>query len=363
MDSKYSKVCCTPGVPFESMEFLSRNSVIQVFRSLAAANSHDPRKQVAFEENIIKKYATQLRVSQQTLAKFFGGQSIRLWLKEIKRKRKEETRLRKAEAHAAISVAGVAAVLAAVAAENVRKKSNRGQHQQKRQGKDDEEETNNARDAVLASAAALVAAQCVEVAQTMGAKKDQLGSAIGFALTAKDAGDIITLTAAAATSLRGAATLRARTATRTRGARSADEIVQLLQYNTRSGIDSEARPQDIIGFDFLKGRSVLACETQFNVVTRNGKCKPRLSIVHNMEAKSGYSDTNTMLFSGIIFDLHSWPPQNWTKEDSPPYFSHIETSRGIFRLEMNDSSHYQLWSMTINHMLMLSTRYSGCENF
>ncbi|XP_049932989.1 uncharacterized protein LOC116250394 isoform X2 [Nymphaea colorata] len=316
MDSKYSKVCCTPGVPFESMDFLSRNSVIQVFRSLAAANSHDPRKQVAFEENIIKKYATQLRVSQQdkdrtvivddntsvplwqtddlkswiwlqqtihpelnldrcfrkkwTLAKFFGGQSIWLWLKEIKRKRKEETRLRKAEVHAAISVAGVAAVLAAVAAENVRKKSNRGQHQQKRQGKDDEEEANNARDAVLASAAALVAAQCVEVAQTMGAKKDQLGSAIGSALTAKDVGDVITLTAAAATSLRGAATLRARTATRTRGARSADEIVQLLQYNTRSGIDSEARPQDTICFDFLKGTSVLACETQLNVVTRNG---------------------------------------------------------------------------------------------
>ncbi|CAN6449639.1 unnamed protein product [Victoria cruziana] len=314
MDSKYSKVCCTPGTPFESMDFLSRNSAVQVFRSLEAANFHDPRMPETCERNIFK-YTAHLKVPQQdkdstanadesnpsagslwqtdnlkswiwlqqiihpelkldrcfrkkwTLAKIFRGQSIRFWLKEIKRRRKEETRLQKAEVHAAISVASVAAALAAVAAENVRKKSNCGRPEHIWQREDEDEESNNARDAVLASAAALVAGQCVEVAQTMGAKTDQLGSAIGSALTAKDVDDIITLTAAAATSLRGAATLRARTAS---GVGSANETVHLLQYNRRSGIDSEAMSQDTIVFDFLKGRSLLARETLLVVITKNG---------------------------------------------------------------------------------------------
>lgn len=67
--------------------------------------------------------------------------------------------------------------------------------------------------------------------------------------------------------LRGAATLRARTAS---GVGSANETVHLLQYNRRSGIDSEAMSQDTIVFDFLKGRSLLARETLLVVIKKNG---------------------------------------------------------------------------------------------
>ncbi|CAN6449638.1 unnamed protein product [Victoria cruziana] len=62
---------------------------------------------------------------------------------------------------------------------------------------------------------------------------------------------------------------------------------------------------------------------------------------------------------GTILDQHSWPPEKWTKEDSPPYFIALETSQGTLKLEMNNYSNYKLWSMMINHMLMLSTSYSG----
>ncbi|TYH76682.1 hypothetical protein ES332_D04G103000v1 [Gossypium tomentosum] len=48
----------------------------------------------------------------------FKGISIKKWFKEMKAKRKEEERLQRAEVHAAISVAGLAAALAAIAAEN-----------------------------------------------------------------------------------------------------------------------------------------------------------------------------------------------------------------------------------------------------
>ena len=108
--------------------------------------------------------------------------SIKKWFKDIKLKRKEEDRLQRAEVHAAISVAGVAAALAAIAAEN----SKQGQ-------------PNATKESAMASAAALVAAQCVQVAKAMGAKREQLSTVMGSAMTGTTASDILTLTAAAAT--------------------------------------------------------------------------------------------------------------------------------------------------------------------
>lgn len=110
----------------------------------------------------------------------FKQVSIKKWLKEMKQRRKEEQRLQKAEVHAAISVAGVAAALAALAAEN----SKHGERDESR---------------AVASAAALVAAQCAKVAEAMGAKREQLSSVIGSAISGTTANEIVTLTAAAAT--------------------------------------------------------------------------------------------------------------------------------------------------------------------
>ncbi|KAL3582484.1 hypothetical protein D5086_016816 [Populus alba] len=65
-------------------------------------------------------------------------------------------------------------------------------------------------DMAVASAATLVAAQCVEAAEAMGAEREHLASVVNSAVNVRSAGDIMTLTAAAATALRGAATLKAR---------------------------------------------------------------------------------------------------------------------------------------------------------
>ncbi|KAA8522803.1 hypothetical protein F0562_009226 [Nyssa sinensis] len=108
--------------------------------------------------------------------------SIKKWLKEIKQKRKEDQRLQRAEVHAAISVAGVASALAAIAAENSKR-----------------DESGTTKESAVASAAALVAAQCAQVAEAMGAKREQLSTVIGSAMSGTGAIDILTLTAAATT--------------------------------------------------------------------------------------------------------------------------------------------------------------------
>uniref|UniRef100_A0A0D9Y177 PH domain-containing protein n=1 Tax=Leersia perrieri TaxID=77586 RepID=A0A0D9Y177_9ORYZ len=93
-----------------------------------------------------------------------GGKTVGRWLKDRKEKKKEETRAHNAQVHAAVSVAAVAAAVAA----------------------------------------------CVEAAESLGAERDHLAAAVASAVNVRTPGDIATITAAAATALRGAATLKAR---------------------------------------------------------------------------------------------------------------------------------------------------------
>lgn len=125
--------------------------------------------------------------SAATLAGAGGGRTVGRWFKDRKEKRREETRAQNAQLHAAISVAGVAASVAAIAAATAASS-----------GKDEQRAKT---DMAVASAAALVAAQCVEAAESMGADRDVLASVLGSAVRVRSPGDIVTLTAGAATGL------------------------------------------------------------------------------------------------------------------------------------------------------------------
>uniref|UniRef100_A0A0D9VWM3 PH domain-containing protein n=1 Tax=Leersia perrieri TaxID=77586 RepID=A0A0D9VWM3_9ORYZ len=127
-----------------------------------------------------------------------NNKTVGRWLKDRKEKKKEETRAHNAQVHAAVSVAAVAAAVAAVAAATAAASGS---------GKDDRAART---DMAMASAATLVAAQCVEAAESMGAEREHLEAVIGSAVNVRTPGDIVTVTAAAATALRGAATLKAR---------------------------------------------------------------------------------------------------------------------------------------------------------
>ena len=116
-----------------------------------------------------------------------GSKTVGRWLKDRKEKKKEETRAHNAQVHAAVSVAAVAAAVAAVAAATAAASGS---------GKDDRAART---DMAVASAATLVAAQCVEAAEAMGAEREHLEAVVGSAVNVRTPGDIVTVTAAAAT--------------------------------------------------------------------------------------------------------------------------------------------------------------------
>ncbi|CAN0912315.1 hypothetical protein LINGRAHAP2_LOCUS27311 [Linum grandiflorum] len=188
--------------------------------------------------------------------------SIKKWLKEMKSRRKEEGRLARAEVHAAMSMAGLAAALAAIAAADKSKKDI------------------NSRDDAVASAAALVAAHCAKIAESMGAKKEQLSSVIGSAM---NGADILTLTAAATTSLKGAATLKARTECKNR---LMNASVPILPIEDSHELD----------LDFNKNRSMLSSGTELHVETPDGMHSFIKSILTSIRAA-----------------LRTLPPPKWGK--------------------------------------------------
>ncbi|XP_037437377.1 VAN3-binding protein-like [Triticum dicoccoides] len=106
--------------------------------------------------------------------------------------RKEKARADLAQAHAMVSVAQVSAAVAAVTAATSR----------------DNQDSKIA--AAMASATKLLASHCAEAAQLAGAGHEQVSSAVRSAVGVTGPGDLMTLTAAAATALRGTATLKKR---------------------------------------------------------------------------------------------------------------------------------------------------------
>jgi hypothetical protein len=119
-------------------------------------------------------------------------QSIGKWFQvhhretcRAKQSGKEKQRADKAHVHAMVSVARVAAAVAAVAASTATSS--------------DSTQAATKMATAMASATELLASHCVEAAQLAGARHDQVAAAVQAAVGVRSPGDLMTLTAAAAT--------------------------------------------------------------------------------------------------------------------------------------------------------------------
>lgn len=96
-------------------------------------------------------------------------------------KRKERARFENAHLHSTLSIAGLAAGLASVATAQASGDSRMS--------------------TALASAAELLATHCVELAESAGADRERVESVVRSAVDIQSPGDLMTLTAAAATGM------------------------------------------------------------------------------------------------------------------------------------------------------------------
>ncbi|KAL2323753.1 hypothetical protein Fmac_028132 [Flemingia macrophylla] len=291
-----------------------------------------------------------------------GGKTVGRWLKDRKEKKKEETRAHNAQLHAAISVAGVAAAVAAIAAATAASSGS---------GKDEQMAKT---DMAVASAATLVAAQCVEAAEAMGAERDHLSSVVSSAVNVRSAGDIATLTAAAATALRGAATLKARVLKEVWNIAAVIPVEKNLggggggngsNGSSNSSFSGEIVPEE--NFLGICSRELLARGCELLKRTRTGELHWKIVSVYinrmnqvMVKMKSRHvagtitkKKKNVVL--GVIKDMPAWPGRHLLEGgENRRYFGLKTVMRGVVEFECRNQREYDVWTQGVSRLLSIA---------
>ncbi|XP_020229943.1 VAN3-binding protein [Cajanus cajan] len=295
-----------------------------------------------------------------------GGKTVGRWLKDRKEKKKEETRAHNAQLHAAVSVAGVAAAVAAIAAATAASSGS---------GKDEQMAKT---DMAVASAATLVAAQCVEAAEAMGAERDHLASVVSSAVNVRSAGDITTLTAAAATALRGAATLKARVLKEVWNIAAVIPVEKNLggggggggngngsNGSSNSSFSGEIVPEE--NFLGICSRELLARGCELLKRTRTGELHWKIVSVYinrmnqvMVKMKSRHvagtitkKKKNVVL--GVIKDMPAWPGRHLLEGgENRRYFGLKTVMRGVVEFECRNQREYDVWTQGVSRLLSIA---------
>ncbi|KAI8568742.1 hypothetical protein RHMOL_Rhmol02G0224300 [Rhododendron molle] len=293
--------------PHLAIPTAQKESVLQKLEPLAGAESppDSPRESDDTQELFLLHRAlnpdsliSQQLVKNGLYKNIVRGRTVGRWLKDQKERKKQELRTHNAQLHSAVSVAGVAAAVAALTA-SLATLPEKSTTQHKAPSKTS---------AAVASAAALVASHCIEIAEEMGAEQEHILAVVSSAVNARTNGDIMALTAGAATALRGAATLKAR---------------------LQKGYSTAAIA--LTGEQVEEGRESNVAET-LNFVSKGGELLKR---------------TRKGIISGVYSDIPAWKGREREKR---AYFG-IETGDRIIEFECRNKSDKQMWIEGIQHMM------------
>ncbi|PSR92754.1 VAN3-binding protein [Actinidia chinensis var. chinensis] len=289
-----------------------------------------------------------------------GGKTVGRWLKDRREKKKEEARAQNAQLHAAVQVAGVAAAIAAITAATAAS-SGSGKDRQMAKA-----------DMAVASAATLVAAQCVEAAEAMGAEREHLASVVSSAVNVRSAGDIMTLTAAAATALRGAATLKAR------ALKDVWNIAAVIPLEKGMGVGSggsngssngsfsgELVPEE--NFLGICSRELLAKGCELLKRTRKGDLHWKIVSVYinkmgqvMLKMKSRHvAGTITKKKKNVVLevfkDMPAWPGRHLLEGgEHRRYFGLKTITRGLVEFECRNQREYDIWIQGVSRLLSIA---------
>ncbi|XP_016444059.1 VAN3-binding protein isoform X2 [Nicotiana tabacum] len=265
------------------------------------------------------------------------GKTMGRWLKDQKEKKKQELRTHSAQVHAAVSVAGVAAAVAALATASVTSpEKSTTQHK-----------TSSKMSTVIASAAALVASHCIEIAEDMGAEQEQILLAVNSAINARTSGDIMTLTAGAATALRGAAILRAR----------------LQKGNGAAAV--------VLADEHVEGNKESTVTAALSFVAKGGELLKRTrkgdlhwkqvsfsinsdwQVIAKMKSKhmaGTFTKKKKSEVSGVYCDIAAWLGRDEEGDEQKCYFG-IQTADRMIEFECRNKGEKQMWVDGIQQML------------
>ncbi|KAL5070047.1 hypothetical protein RYX36_020934 [Vicia faba] len=297
-----------------------------------------------------------------------GGKTVGRWLKDRKEKKKEEARAHNAQLHAAVSVAAVAAAVAAIAAATAASS----------ESGDDEHVAKT--DSAVASAATLVAAQCVEAAESLGVDREHLAAVVGSAVNVRSPGDIMTLTAAAATALRGAATLKARALKEVWNIAAVIPVERNLggsgggNGGSNSSFSSEVVQEE--NFLGICNREFLARGCELLKRTRKGDLHWKVVSVYinrmnqvTLKMKSRHvAGTITKKKKNVVVelikDMPAWPGRHLLLGgENRRYFGLKTLMRGVVEFECMNQREYDVWTQGVSRLLSIAAEKNNINRF
>ncbi|KAM7260219.1 hypothetical protein ACFE04_015960 [Oxalis oulophora] len=331
-----------PQTPREPMEFLSRSwslSATEISKALA-------QKQKQFHVDHITNPSPipETFVSPQLSGKVINSinarktGSIGKWFHHQKEsstalKKKDKARIENARVHSAVCVAGLAAALAAVALAG------------------NTDGLGSKMSTAMASATELLASHCVDMAESAGANHDSLASVVSSAVDIQSAGDLMTLTAAAATALRAEAALKARMpkeARRNAAISPYERVTTETNWSTASHGEKEEPVSPCVG-DLLQytQKGELSRKRASIYINKKSQVIMKLKSKH---VGGAFSKNNKCIIYGVCDETAAWPYKKERENSDELYFG-LKTAKGFLEFKCKSKIHKQKWVDGIKNLL------------